>query len=83
MLRNGKHFQTINKGGQYPGSTLSADGVGGPAKFFDVISFDPRGVNNMTPTFSCFNDEIMNQTWDIQGESVWLLGSSNTSFEQM
>jgi hypothetical protein len=52
MLRKGKNFQTVIDGGHYPGLTLSAEGGGEPAKFFDVISFDPRGVNNTTPTFS-------------------------------
>jgi pimeloyl-ACP methyl ester carboxylesterase len=83
MLRKGKNFQTIIDGAQYPGLTFSAEGSREPAKFFDVISFDPRGVNNTAPTFSCFNDGIMSQTWEIEGESVGLLGSSNTSFEQI
>jgi pimeloyl-ACP methyl ester carboxylesterase len=80
MLRKGKHFQSIIHRGQSP--TTPNEGAE-EVKFFDVASFDPRGINNTTPVFSCFDDEIMSQTWDIQGQTVGLLGSSNTSFEQI
>lgn len=80
MLEQGKYFQTIIDGGRSPNSQ---SGNEEPISFFDVISFDPRGVNNTTPAFSCFNDEMMSQAWDIQGQSIGLLGSSNTSFEQV
>jgi hypothetical protein len=33
MLKKGKHFQAVIDGGQYPGSTLSAEAVEGQLSF--------------------------------------------------
>ncbi|KAF2756584.1 alpha/beta-hydrolase [Pseudovirgaria hyperparasitica] len=45
LLTSGKHLQTIADAGKSAGR----DG-----KFFDLISFDPRGVNNTVPRLKCF-----------------------------
>lgn len=50
------------------------------AKYFDVIGFDPRGVNNTTPGFSCFPTVSAQKTWELQAEAEGTLGSSDTSF---
>jgi len=48
-------------------------------KYFDIIGFDPRGVNNTTPTASCFPDDASRQNWQIQIQAQGLL-TTNDSF---
>lgn len=47
--------------------------------FFDVIGFDPRGVNNTTPQFSCFPSLLAKVNFGLQAEADGILGSSNDS----
>jgi pimeloyl-ACP methyl ester carboxylesterase len=40
--------------------------------FFDVVGFDPRGVNNTTPSTPCFPDDMSAQVWHVQEEAEGL-----------
>ncbi|KAG9774618.1 hypothetical protein KCU88_g5405, partial [Aureobasidium melanogenum] len=51
----------------------------GQHKYFDIVGFDPRGVNNSTPILTCFPDNFARQTWDLQVQAEGLLGSSEGS----
>ncbi|KAI4730460.1 hypothetical protein E4T49_01806 [Aureobasidium sp. EXF-10728] len=52
-------------------------------KYFDVISFDPRGVNNTTPNFRCFPDLIERMAFEKNIDLYGLPGSSNTAFANL
>jgi pimeloyl-ACP methyl ester carboxylesterase len=58
---------------------LSAETANSSARYFDVIGFDPRGVNNTTPGFSCFPDSFSRKNWELQVEADGMLGSSDDS----
>lgn len=53
------------------------------AKYFDVVSFDPRGVNNTTPPFSCFADSETRRAWKLRSDTEGNLGSSDASFNNL
>lgn len=73
QLTMGAYIQQVVDAGDGP---ERADSKG---KFFDIISFDPRGVNHTTPTIACFPDNASRQRWDLQTTAEGLLGSSTGS----
>lgn len=64
VLADGRHIQTI------------LDSPKG--KLFDILSFDPRGVNNTTPSLSCFPDAFNQQTWLLRFLDIGLLWDSDS-----
>ena len=38
--------------------------------YFDILSWDPRGVNLTTPGFYCFQDSLHRKAWAAQSEAV-------------
>ncbi|TVY81740.1 putative hydrolase [Lachnellula suecica] len=64
MLTGGKYIQKILD---------SPDG-----KSFDILSFDPRGVNNTTPKLRCFPDAFLQQAWVLQYPDYGLLWDADS-----
>ncbi|KAK6221354.1 hypothetical protein LQW54_001453 [Pestalotiopsis sp. IQ-011] len=71
VLAEGRHLQTIVDS---PGR----EGDGKEGKYFDILSFDPRGVNNTTPPLRCFPDAFNRQAWNLQYLDYGLLWSSES-----
>ncbi|RDW56368.1 hypothetical protein BP5796_13243 [Coleophoma crateriformis] len=49
------------------------------AKYFDIVSFDPRGVNNTYPHLKCFPGSFPSDVWGYQIEAEGIPGSSSVA----
>jgi pimeloyl-ACP methyl ester carboxylesterase len=52
-------------------------------KYFDIVSFDPRGFGATSPAFLCFPDAAQRVRWNIASDAEGLLGSSSAAFKTM
>jgi pimeloyl-ACP methyl ester carboxylesterase len=73
VTSQGKNIQTIVDFGNV---SLSANDT--QRLHFDVIGFDPRGINNTTPTISCFPDDGARQFWAVQSQAQGMLSDNRT-----
>lgn len=74
VLADGIHLQTVLDSPISPSQEGSSQG----AKYFDILSFDPRGVNNTTPELRCFPDAFNRQTWQLRFIDMGLLWDSES-----
>lgn len=79
ILRDGKSIQTILSAGPEEEQTDFEDSTT-TAKHFDIISFDPRGVNNTSPHFTCFPDQIQMTDFQLESAAAGVFGSSDAAF---
>lgn len=77
VLTRGKLFQSIADNRNV--SLTVSDGQ----KYFDLVSFDPRGINNSTPHLQCFPDAMARRVWEAQASAEGLLESTDRSFDLM
>lgn len=75
LLREGIETQTIVDEGRYP-DHKGLEGSSGLS--FDIIGFDPRGVNHTTPSPSCFPDDASREFWKISNQAQGILGANNS-----
>ncbi|KAH8647836.1 TAP-like protein-domain-containing protein [Xylariales sp. PMI_506] len=59
-------------------SPLRPEDAGPDARFFDMIGFDPRGVNNTTPALKCFPNAFKQQAWSMGYLDYGLLWDSDS-----
>lgn len=76
VLADGTHLQTVLDSPLPPNQSLGEDSHDG--KYFDIMSFDPRGVNNTTPAVQCFPDAFNQQTWLLRFLDIGLLWDSES-----
>lgn len=69
ILSGGRHVQNMLDAP----TSESASG-----KYFDIISFDPRGVNNTTPALKCYPDAFNQQSWLLRYLDYGLLWDSES-----
>ncbi|KAM0719823.1 hypothetical protein Q7P37_003958 [Cladosporium fusiforme] len=52
-------------------------------KYFDIVSFDPRGVGFSTPNVHCFTDPALDQGWQLRVMEEGVLGASDATFGRL
>ncbi|TGO52603.1 hypothetical protein BCON_0138g00210 [Botryotinia convoluta] len=81
LARNqARHLQTIVDSPSNPDDTSRTEVTN---KYFDIVSFDPRGTGFTTPAFICFPDAAQRMNWNIASDAEGMLGSSSAAFKLM
>ena len=52
-------------------------------KFFDIVSFDPRGVGFSTPNVHCFSNSGLDRGWQLRVMEEGILGASDATFGRL
>jgi pimeloyl-ACP methyl ester carboxylesterase len=73
VTNQGKSVQIVVDSGKFSVSANENEGL-----HFDIIGFDPRGINNTTPAISCFPDDGARQFWAIQSQAQGMLSDNRT-----
>jgi pimeloyl-ACP methyl ester carboxylesterase len=75
VLTDGKNIQTIIDD---PLTPTNENANSTSEKYFDIISFDPRGVNNTTPGLRCFPNAFNQHSWLLTYTDYGLLWDSES-----
>ncbi|MCJ1437848.1 hypothetical protein MMC27_007235 [Xylographa pallens] len=68
LLTSGQYLQILLDSA--PQSTDHLDIEAEDEKYFDLLSWDPRGVNNTTPGHGCIPDPIAQRNWISQNNAI-------------
>jgi hypothetical protein len=79
VLTGGKSVQGIIDSPIDPSSDETIPSSATP-RYFDVVGFDPRGINNTTPQLSCFPNSFDRKVWKLQSDAEDILGTQGSSF---
>lgn len=72
-LKEGKAIRTLVSAGPDTASNETS-------RHFDVISFDPRGVNNTTPSLVCFPNHIQHTEFMLERAAIGVIDGSDSAF---
>ncbi|OTA23439.1 hypothetical protein BTJ68_14891 [Hortaea werneckii EXF-2000] len=50
-------------------------------RYFDIIGFDPRGINNSRPVLNCLSNRLEAAASTIEENAHGMIGTSDTSFD--
>jgi pimeloyl-ACP methyl ester carboxylesterase len=80
VARGGRQLQTIVSSSEEPSAFLPTSKYSNDKKelYYDIIGFDPRGVNNTTPRSSCFRDDASSMSWIAQTQAQGFPYSNET-----
>ncbi|KXJ91582.1 hypothetical protein Micbo1qcDRAFT_204813 [Microdochium bolleyi] len=79
VLKIGKQFQVLADPHDDPGAPI--DDSNGD-RYYDIVSFDPRGVGATTPRMACFPDMAAYGNWKSSAPSGFLLEASEYVFHE-
>jgi hypothetical protein len=77
VLTGGKDVQRIIDSVIDPFS-ISTHLLDSMPKYFDIIRFNPGGINNTTPQLSCFLNSYDRSVWKIQSDAEGILGTDSS-----
>ena len=67
VIRSGKSLQNIISTSDNIANSTT-EGL-----YFDIIGFDPRGINNTTPNVECFPDAVSREIWKQQSSAEGII----------
>ncbi|KAI7477580.1 hypothetical protein KC357_g4537 [Hortaea werneckii] len=84
----GSGVQQVLKGGHAIQTILSAgldfnESQADHPRYFDIIGFDPRGINNSRPVLNCFPNHLESAASTIEEHAHGMIGTSDTSFDYL
>lgn len=79
VKKAGRHLQDMVDHPDEPLQTLKDSS----AKYFDILSFDPRGIGASEPTMKCFQGPSTSQPWGLRTMSEGIINSSDASLGRL
>ena len=79
IFRFGRHVRRVVDSDLDPLSTTSLSDES--SRYFDILSFDPRGINNTTPVVSCFPDEYSRLVFETENRAEGMFGTHDDVFK--
>ena len=83
VFRYGDTVSTVVNAPTDPNTVDEATARTSSDKYFDLLSWDPRGVNHTTPAVQCFSDSFHRESWNSQLAAIGLDLSDDAVFSSV